>query len=57
MKIRAKANGNILDLSEDEARPLVECGVYEVVDEPEAVADEPKKGGRAYKRRDVVAED
>ena len=40
MKIRAKANGEVIDASEEAAKELIEAGVYEPVDEP---ADAPKK--------------
>lgn len=32
MKIRAKANGDVIDLSDDTARELIEAGIYEPVD-------------------------
>lgn len=41
MKIRAKANGNILDVSDGEAEPLLTAGIYELVDAPNATKVEP----------------
>ena len=34
MKIRAKANGEVLDASEAAATELIEAGIYESVDAP-----------------------
>jgi hypothetical protein len=33
MKIRAKANGEVIDVSEETAAPLLEAGIYERVAE------------------------
>lgn len=60
MKIRAKANGNILDMSAEEAQPLIDCGVYEAVEDMSAATpadDEVKPKGRKYQRRDLTAEE
>lgn len=67
MRIRAKANGNVLDLPDDEAQPLVDTGIYEEIDEsdelvtrdlrPEGDAEpSPKETRRGrYGRRDLRA--
>lgn len=34
MKIRALANGDVIDVSEETATELIEGGIYELVDEP-----------------------
>lgn len=65
MKIRAKANGNVLEMSAEEAQPLIDCGVFEKVEDPatepavstENEEEESPRKGRTYKRRDVKAED
>lgn len=65
MRIRAKANGNILEMSADEARPLIDSGIFEAAEEPaeeravpaESKDEEAPPKGRTYKRRDVKAED
>jgi hypothetical protein len=31
MKIRAKANGDVVDIADDAANPLIEAGIYEAV--------------------------
>jgi hypothetical protein len=33
MKIRAKANGDIIEVDEEAAKGLIEAGIYEAVDE------------------------
>jgi hypothetical protein len=53
MKIRARANGNILDVSDDEGKTLIELGIYEPVEDVKA-EDDPSK--RTYKRRDLKPE-
>jgi hypothetical protein len=42
MKIKAKANGNIVDVSDGEAEALLASGIYEPVEK--APAPKPKKG-------------
>jgi hypothetical protein len=34
MQIRAKANGDVIDVSDDGARTLVDAGIYDAVVEP-----------------------
>lgn len=34
MKIRAKANGDVIDVTEETAKELIDAGIYDVVDEP-----------------------
>lgn len=65
MRIRAKANGNIVDVPDDQARGFIEAGIFEAVDEEKAeTGDEdereattPSAKRRTYKRRDVTAEE
>ena len=55
MKLRAKANGNVIERGDEEARALLATGIYEEVtgaDEKEA----PKaknKAAQNYRRRDM----
>jgi len=41
MKIRAKANGNIVDVSDGDAAALLAIGIYESVDAPQATKVKP----------------
>lgn len=59
MRIRAKANGNVLDVPEEQARQLIKAGIYEEVDaeaddSTDDAAKEPER--RRYRRRDMNAE-
>jgi hypothetical protein len=61
MKVRAKTNGNILDLPDGEAEALIAAGIYEREDVSEAPVTKEsssaqKKGGAQYKRKDLRAE-
>jgi hypothetical protein len=44
MKIRALANGDVIDVSEETAKELTEAGIYEAVEAPK---DAPKKPAKA----------
>lgn len=60
MKLRAKANGNIIERDGEEAEALLRAGVYEKVEEAETPKHDPPVGaphnrrGR-YNRRDMRA--
>lgn len=41
MRIRAKANRNIVDVDEQQARAFVDAGIFEYVDEPAAPTAPP----------------
>jgi hypothetical protein len=53
MKIRAKANGNIVDVPDDDADALLVSGIYEPLDAPSTevapltTTDKPKKKAKA----------
>lgn len=60
MKIRAKANGNIIEASDEEAKELIASGIYEPIDDDGEVitkdsTGEPKRG--RSKRRDMRPEE
>ena len=46
MKIRALANGNVIEAHEDAAKVLIEAGIYEAYDEPKVRADTPAPAKR-----------
>jgi hypothetical protein len=60
MKLRAKANGNIIERDGEEAEALLAAGIYEKVEE--AVTSQPvgaphnRRRGQ-YARRDMKAEE
>lgn len=43
MKIRAKANGDVIDVSEETAKELIEAGIYDAVDAPKDAATKSTK--------------
>lgn len=59
MKLRAKANGNIIERDGEEAEALLAAGIYEKVDEleeQEKPAPAPANNRRGqYRRRDMRA--
>ena len=59
MKVRAKANGNVLDLPDGEAEALVKAGIYERMDDEPSVTKDvsAQKSGAKYKRKDMKAEE
>ena len=56
MKLRAKANGNIIERDGDEAKALIAAGIYEEVDDDGSAVDQAAKKRGQYKRRDMQAE-
>jgi hypothetical protein len=57
MKVRAKANGNVVDLPDSLAHALVEAGIFEFLSEPAATVAEPAdRPKRQYRRRDMRVE-
>ena len=59
MKVRAKANGNVLDLPDGEAEGLIAAGIYERMDDEPTVTKEmsSQKAGARHKRKDMRAEE
>lgn len=66
MRIRSRANGNVIDVDDVQGRFLVEKGIYETLAAlPEPSAEPPvepkpkpqRKPKRKYRRRDVTAEE
>jgi hypothetical protein len=62
VKIRAKANGNVLDVSPEEAETLLATGIYERDESDDTVTTQPiesyqtrSQAGR-HKRKDLRAE-
>lgn len=52
MRIKAVANGNIIDAHPDAAKQLIEAGIYEAVDEdPKGNSTAPEKTEAPKRRR------
>lgn len=58
MKLRAIANGNVIERDDDEAQALLATGIYEKIEEGEATppAKPQNKAATNYKRRDMRAD-
>jgi hypothetical protein len=51
MKIRALANGNVIEAHEDAAKELIAAGIYEAVDEKKDKADDAGPAKRHKSRK------
>jgi hypothetical protein len=56
MKLRAKANDNIIERDGEEAEALIAGGLYEKVEEAETDEQPANRKRAQYKRRDMKAE-
>jgi hypothetical protein len=62
VRVRAKTNGNVLDLPDGEAEALIAAGIYEREDVSAApvtkeMAAQKSAGGARHKRKDLRAEE
>lgn len=51
MKIRALANGNVIEAHEDAAKELIAAGIYEAYDETENNSTQPPVEKKPTKKR------
>ena len=54
MKVRAKTNGNILDLPDGEAAGLIAAGIYEKLEGDEKESGETKAPIESYQTRNAA---
>lgn len=47
VKIRSKVNDQVVEVTEDAAKELIDAGIYDPVDEPAATESTPTRGKRS----------